>query len=209
MIFRNRPAAPPCLTEITRNKKKWGAVENQVAWGLQYKAKRDNPAKSNDFIWATYNGTEVNKLIIDDLMLMTQNHCAFCDFFPIKQPGPTIEHFRPTSIYPLESHLWDNLFYCCSSCQKKGQRFAHNLLKPDEIGYDFIGFFICTFSGSAIILEPNPRATNQDQERAKITIELYGLNNFDRPEDRYRVWMQYLDSNNPVVDEFAYRFLFD
>jgi hypothetical protein len=70
MIFRNRVAAPQCLTEITRNTKKWGNVQNQVAWGLQYKAKRDNPAKSNDFNWATYNGTEVNKLIIDDLMLI-------------------------------------------------------------------------------------------------------------------------------------------
>lgn len=62
--------------------------------------------------------------------------------------------------------------------------------------------------GKQFFLEPNPRITNEDQKRAKIIIELYGLNDFDRPEDRYRVWKQFDDSNNPVIDEFAYRFLF-
>lgn len=208
MIFRNRPAAPPCLTEITRNKNKWGAVENQVAWGLQYEAKINNPNKSNKFTWAKYKNVEVNKLIIGDLMFMTQNHCSFCDGYPLKQMGATIEHFRPKSLFPQHSYLWINLFYCCNACQKKGERFDNRLLKPDVVGYNFFNFFICRNNGQAIFIEPNPRATQNEQQSAIITIELYGLNDSDRPEDRFRVWIQYNDSNNPVIDEFAYRFLF-
>jgi uncharacterized protein (TIGR02646 family) len=139
---------------------------------------------------------------------MTQNHCAFCDIFPLRQSGRTIEHYRPKSIFPRESHLWTNLFYCCHSCQEKGERFNEALLKPDVQAYDFSAFFICEIDGEAIILKPNPRATNPNQNRASITIQIYGLNDFERPEDRYRVLRQFNDSISPVVDEFPYRFLF-
>lgn len=208
MIFRRRPESPACLTQTTRSWKKYGNVQNQVAWGLQYEEKRNDNTKSNDFKWASFNGTRVNLLIEDDLKDMTQNHCAFCDFFPLRQPGRTIEHFRPKSLFPRDSHLWSNLFYCCHSCQEKGEQFDKSLLKPDEEDYDFSRFFICRFDGDAIYLKPNPRATDQEQNSASITIDLYGLNRFERPEDRFRVWRQFNDSNNPIIDEFPYRFLF-
>jgi len=208
MIFRLRPDTPQFLTEITRNHRRYGKVENQVAWGLQYEANILDPNKSNKFNWATYNRRRVNQLIEDNLKNMTQNHCAFCDIFPLRQSGRTIEHYRPKSMFPRESHLWTNLFYCCHSCQEKGERFDEALLKPDVQAYDFSAFFICEIDGEAIILKPNPRATIPNQDRASITIQIYGLNDFERPEDRYRVLRQFNDSISPVVDEFPYRFLF-
>lgn len=209
MIFRRRPVAPTCLTESHTRIKMYRGIENQVAWGLQYEAKRNDIKKSNDFKWATYQGQKVNQLIEDDLRNMTQNHCAFCDFFPLRQPGRTIEHFRPKTHFPTQSHLWTNLFYCCHSCQEKGEQFHVSLLKPDEVGYDFSSFFVCRFDGEAIFIEPNPRGSIDEQTGAETTISLYGLNRFDRPEDRFRVWRQFNDSNNPIIDEFPYRYLFD
>ncbi len=210
MIFRQRTIAPSCLTEIAKGtlNNRYGAIENQLAWGLQYESKIKNPLKSNDFQWATYQGQKVNQLIEDDLRNMTQNHCAFCDIFPLRQSGRTIEHFRPKTRFPKESHLWTNLFYCCHACQEKGEQFDENLIKPDEVGYEFSSFFVCRFDGDAIYIKPNPRRTDQEQNSANVTIELYGLNRFDRPEDRFRVWRQFNDSNNPTIDEFPYRFLF-
>ena len=208
MIFRQRPETPACLMATTKFKIRYGEVQNQVAWGLQYEAKINDPSKSNDFQWAIYQGQKVNQLIEDDLKDMTQNHCAFCDIFPLKQSGRTIEHFRPKLRFPRESHLWTNLFYCCHACQEKSEEFHESLLKPDEVGYEFNRFFIYWLDGEAIFIKPNPRRTDQEQIRANITIELYGLNRFDRPEDRFRVWRQFNDSNNPVIDEFPYRFLF-
>lgn len=208
MIFRQRPAAPACLTEVTRLKKYIGN-QNQVAWGLQYRDKRNNDEKSNTFSWATYKGQKVNQLIEDDLKNMTQNHCAFCDGFPVKQLGSTIEHFRPKTRFPELSHTWDNLFYCCNACQNsKQENFNENLLKPDVLGYDFTRFFICTFDGEAILLSPNPRASDQDRLSAEITIRLYGLNDLERPEDRFRVWSQFRDLITQEVDDFRYRYLF-
>ena len=87
MIFRVRPEPHSCLTQTTRYRKRYGNVQNQVAWGLQYEAKITDSTKSNDFEWATFNGTRVNQLIEDDLKDMTQNHCAFCDIFPLRQSG--------------------------------------------------------------------------------------------------------------------------
>jgi len=206
MIYRERPIAPTCLTETTRHYKKYGNVQNQVAWGLQYEAKRNDTSKSNDFAWATFKGKKVSQLIEDDLKDMTQNHCAFCDFFPLR--GRTIEHFKPKGQFPKESYLWENLFFCCGDCQKKGERYDISILKPDIEGFEFDKYFICQFDGEAILMKPNPRAATVDQRRSEITIELYGLNHFGQPEDRYRAWRQYLDSKNPIIDEFPYRFLF-
>ncbi len=138
---------------------------------------------------------------------MTQNHCAFCDICPIKQAGATIEHFRPTSKFPLLACTWTNLFYCCHACnEQKGEEFEETLLKPDEEGYSFDYFFVINFSSYK--LEPNPQRSEAEQKRAKDTIRLYGLNDLDRPEDRESVLARYLDSNNPDKDRFPYRYLF-
>jgi len=209
MILRQRPEPPQCLTEITRFHRTYGQIQNQVAWGLRYQAKRNDSNMSDEFQWATYNNVKVNLHIEDDLKNMTQNHCAFCDIFPLRQSGRTIEHFRPKTRFPAQSHLWVNLFYCCYSCQSsKQEQFEEGLLKPDEVDYNFERYFIYSLDGEAIMLKPNPRATLAEQERTNITINLYGLNKFERPEDRFRVWRQFNDSNHPIIDEFPYRFLF-
>lgn len=208
MIFRQRPAAPACLTEETTLKRYIGN-QNQIAWGLQYADKRANQNKRNDFKWATYKRQKVNQLIEGTLKNMTQNHCAFCDGYPVKQLAKTIEHFEPKTMFPEKSHLWTNLFYCCFNCQNsKLENYSNLLLKPDLLSYSFERYFIYRADGEAVNLHPNPRATENDQRRAKITIDLYGLNEHERPEDRFRVWRQFNDSNNPIIDEFPYRFLF-
>lgn len=208
MIFRNRPDPPECLTETTRHHKKHGLVENQIAWGLNY-AERKRKKLNCEFKWATYNGEKLNNLLESTLRLLTQNHCAFCDIFPLLQSGRTIEHFKPKSVYPEASHLWINLFYCCNACQiTKMERFHESLLKPDQVEYSFNKYFVCQINDAAIFILPNPRASNEDRLRAETTINIYGFNNLQRPEARYTVLMQFNDSNNPEIDNFSYRFLF-
>lgn len=207
MMPQECPQAPDFLTQETTTLR-WGKIENQEKWGLQYQAKLNHPNKKNDFQWATYQGKRVNSLLAPLLRKITNNHCSFCDIFPLQQSGGTIEHFRPKKQFPLLSHVWENLFYCCHRCQEKGERFDGTLLKADEIDYQFDTFFICRTNNKRIFIQANPRANTTNQERAQTTIDLYGLNKFERPEARWLTLVQFQDCNNPIVEDFSYRFLF-
>ncbi len=187
MIETPRPESPQCLKE------------NYKKWGKEYKANLEiNPNYS--FHW--HNRRD---LIDDTLFLMTANHCSFCDIQPLKASGPTIEHFRPKNKSPLLSYYWGNLFYCCSNCQKKGTRFSKKLLKPDQVSYKFLDYFIYNYSTGMI--KPNPARNSFDQERADLTIELYGLNDWGRPDERIKERQKFLDASNPNINDYSYRFI--
>lgn len=209
MIFRQRPEAPACLTEEYTGLKRYRENQNQVAWGLQYADKRTNQNRRNDFQWAKYKGQKVNQLIEDDLKNMTQNHCAFCDGYPLSNKGSSIEHFEPKSIFPEKSYFWTNLFYCCYLCQgTKLEKYNDFLLKPDDIDYSFEKYFIYKNDNEAITLHPNPRASENDQSRAEITIKLFGLNQHERSEARYKELVKFESSTRNIIDDWSYRFLF-
>ena len=188
-----RPLCPPWLADI------WEAKSRQ------WEAKLDNPNKSNDWSWYEHEGEKINKRLLQPLRDMTADHCAFCDGFPMKRIGKTVEHFKPKSTYPLEAYKWENLFLCCRNCQEKNDEFDEQLLKPDEFDYEFNRFFDYDFNTG--FLNPNKWSSAADQQRAEITIRIYRLNEFEHPEDRLMTFRQYYDSNNPVIDEFSYRFI--
>lgn len=123
----------------------------------------------------------LNHILRPILAAQTQQHCSFCDSFPIEPPGKeTIEHFRPKSTYEERAYEWDNLFLACSCCQSaKGEDFDDALLKPDEDGFEFDDWFLADLTDGK--LEPHPGLLGVERNRAKMTIELYGL---DSPEQR-------------------------
>lgn len=176
--------------------------DNCKKWGREYKQKLDDPNSNDNFSWkGKYQE------ITDELFALTKNHCCFCDLHPLKASGASVEHFRPKSTFPLVSYVWGNLFYCCTNCQKKGNRFPldFRLLKPDQISYSFNHFFIFSFSTG--IIKPNPARNFEDQMQAKKNIELYGLNKYGRPEARIAEYKKFLDANNPDIENYSYRFI--
>jgi uncharacterized protein (TIGR02646 family) len=197
VIETPRTEAPQCLKE------------NYKYWGKEYKGNLEaNPNYS--FHWHSRRDE-----IEDALFLMTANHCSFCDIQPLRASGATIEHFRPknSSIlrnkFPLLAYYWGNLFYCCSNCQKKGTRFSRNLLKPDKISYSFRHYFIYNYSTG--IIDPNPARSVDDREKAKITIDLYGLNKWGRPDERVKERNCFLEDRelgkNKDIKDYSYRFI--
>lgn len=188
-----RPKAPDWL------------IKNWKKWGERFKQKLDNSKKKNEFTWYSYKKEKVNKLLYPILRNLTQNHCSFCDGFPLQQTGETIEHFKPKSKFPLLSYQWKNLYISCHNCQQKLDEFNDFLLKPDNRNYKFSEYFIFNYSSGEI--KENPAKPLSNQQKAKETIRIYRLNDFGRPEDRKRVFKQFNDSNNPVIDDFAYRFM--
>ncbi len=180
---------------------------NYKKWGKRYKAKRNNPTKSDKFIWATYQGQKVNVLLLPILRIETNSHCSFCDGFPLEATGETIEHFRPKSSFPLLSYLWANLLYCCKYCnEKKGENSERRLIKPNDINYSFEKYFLFDYDSGKI--ESNPGLSADEFLKADNTIRLYGLNEHNRPKWRKKFLKMYLEFENPDIEDFPYRFIF-
>ena len=180
--------------------------EKSEKWGIRYKERRDQNPNAL-FFWTRHNNQRINLLLLPILMRMTQDHCSFCDGFPVETVSAnSIEHFRPKTLFPLFAFVWENLFYCCSKCQEsKLERFDEKLLKPDISDYSFEYYFQYDTKTGEII--PNPDRLENDVQRAEKTIEFYGLNEYGRPKARKRTIRQFLDSGNPFLNEFPYRFI--
>jgi uncharacterized protein (TIGR02646 family) len=180
---------------------------NYKRWGRRYKAKRENPDRSNLFVWATYQGQRVNLRLLPFLRTETNCHCSFCDGFPLDATGETIEHFRPKSIFPRLSYVWTNLFYCCKYCnESKQENPERNLLKPDNINYSFEKYFLFDYDSGKI--EVNPALITPDRIKAENTILIYGLNEYNRPYRRKSFLKLFQNTNNPDIEDFPYRFIF-
>ncbi len=191
----NRPPAPDWLEE------------GYEQWGIEWKEKYERTGKSASFTWRGNKNKGYHDLL-HELSLMTKDHCSFCDAFPMGGRIPkTIEHFRPKTKFYLLAYKWSNLFLCCGNCQKKGDRFDENLLKPDEDDYSFDEYFLIEWDTGKLI--PNGGKSVESQERARITIELYRLNEDAKPEDRLRELEHFTQSDSPDLDEWAYRFFLE
>ncbi len=176
-------------------------------WGKEWKRTYTETGQSREFRWHQHKNHGYADLV-EQLSTMTQNHCSFCDAYPMgARLKYTIEHFRPKTKYPLLAYTWANLFLCCYNCQEKEEEFDRKLLKPDKDDYYFDDYFeIDWMTGE---LRPNRVASQEKQERAKITIQLYRLNANGKPEDRLEELEKFLDSHNPEIDQWAYRFFIE
>jgi uncharacterized protein (TIGR02646 family) len=177
-------------------------VDRWEAWGIDWERRRlENPGAG--FNWRQFNGTPVNQLLLPSLKAQTQDHCSFCDSFPVSPPSiDTIEHFRPKSTFPRDAYRWDNLYFCCMYCQQKFDDFHEDLLRPDADDYDFDQYFRWDFTQGTI--EINKHASTENQRRADVTIRLYKLNE-GHPTLRKLEMRRRKQGQGDPLDEFAYR----
>ena len=171
-------------------------------WGLEWEERR-NQAPSPSFNWRVIDGEKVNHKLLPFLKQQTQDHCSFCDAFPVAPPSiETVEHFRPKSAFPKEAYHWLNLYFCCMYCQQKGDDFDEGLLRPDAADYDFDNYFRWDFTTGR--MEVHTLASEQDQQRAEVTIRLYRLNEW-HPRLR-KLAMQHRSADQAISpDELPYR----
>jgi uncharacterized protein (TIGR02646 family) len=136
--------------------------------------------------------------------LCNNDHCAYCDCHPLKDDrGFEIDHFKPKIPFFLEAFTYTNLFPCCRECNKKGNKYNVLLVKPDEIGYQFEDFFrYDSFTGEIL---PNPLKSEENQNRALKTIELFRLNIGAKPGNRMKAIRKEIKSDTPF-DERPYRY---
>jgi len=198
MRFQKRGGAPAILQT---HGAKWTAL-----WVKRRQAYQADPhKKAPSFAWPTTDGTTVNVRLIPLLKAQTQDHCSFCDSYPVEPPGKdTIEHFKPKTTFSEDAFAWENLFFCCPCCQDaKKENYDALLLKPDAGGYAFDDWFLADLTNGE--MQPHPKLAGEKLERAKKTIKLYGLDSEEQRSAR-RLWIHHYgpqlnlgDRNSDVV----------
>ncbi len=163
------------------------------------------------FYWNKYpnsSGTPISHFIIKELLDVSNYHCAYCEKFPLWSSDETIDHFKPKSSYPLGAYQWANLFPACDNCQTcKLNKFSVELLKPDEINFNFNKYFMVDYTTFKILA--NPRAIKFDRKRANKTIEIFNLNEKAHLISRRHQFQRYHGIlENREINDFAYRYLF-
>ncbi len=175
-----------------------------MKWADDYVKSRANNPKFK-FSW---RDNVCYQAIRSALTQMTQERCAFCDGPIGSESRETVEHFKPKRRFPQLAYAWDNLFPCCDKCQSfKLDQFDEAILKPDALDYIFHHYFTVNYHTGDI--EPSPHVNENAQHRAKITLEIYGLNASKRKTMRLREWRNYTNEPNPHIDDFNYRYFLE
>jgi len=192
MRKQKRPREPE---EFAANSKRWNAQ-----WA---KLRESNPDAR--FTWYKVNGVSAREIALPPLRAMNQEHCSFCDCYPLyDRSREPIEHFRPKSWIEFyrDAFSWENLYYSCDRCQaSKGEQWNPLLLRPDAEDYSFDDYFEFDFTTGS--MRPNLTADTGRKERARITIELYGLDEQARRRSRLESADQYVEGQN--LDLYSYR----
>jgi uncharacterized protein (TIGR02646 family) len=191
------------MIKIVRLKPPTWLAENWQRWGREYEIKREN---GGSFSW-TLEGIDIRAELLTSLRKMTSDHCSYCDGFPMESMlGDTIDHFKPKSLFPRDAYSWENLFLCCYVCQKRLNEYEILLVRPDFDDYSFESYFVYNTENGEV--EPNSHSNVQDQERARYTIKVFKLNDFNRPNSRKMFFRKFINDANAVIDEYPFRFLY-
>ena len=193
-IDRTKVGKPKCLEEKAES------------WTNKLIEKRkENPKYWN---WHEYKNEKVEHILTIVLSELTNKHCSYCDIRPLVKGGikPSIDHFKPKSLFPELAFEWSNLFLSCYQCQEyKGSKYPETEpLKPDNLNYEFDYWFEINWETNEI--KPNPLRSLEEQKRANITINWLGLNKDDRPVIRGEELEKY---NGENLEDYSYRFFLE
>lgn len=132
-----------------------------------------------------FNSKTHPKEIVEELLKSTDYHCSYSDKKIMDARFAAIDRFVPKSLRPELADEWDNLFAVDRYVEMtKGGRYDDKMLNPSETDYDFDRYF--SIDDENLWLIPNPEATENDIERANITIKILGLNHPQIVQDRKR-----------------------
>lgn len=173
-----------------------------------YVSKRQSKP-NHEFKWPKSEGRSLKAVTLAALVEMTQNHCSYCDGYPLgSMSRKEIDHFKPKSLPEFYNLVcaWENLFVTCNFCNNaKRTQWEPALLRPDEDDFAFDRYFLYdAYHGT---LEPSPAASADHQQRACRTIEILDLNRDGLCEARKAAAKNYLRIPTEELADWGFRFL--
>lgn len=181
---------------------------NWEIWGDRYKTNR-LANNGHSFNWPQIGSIKLNQLLFPILKAQTQDHCSYCDGFPLGTADNTIDHFKPKSDtrFYKEVCAWPNLYIACADCQKlKGTQYDDLLLRPDDLEYEFNNFY--TYNSTYHKIEILPNLIGVAKERAEMTLKIFGFNHPAFCKSRQISFERFMGNANPILDDFGFRFIF-
>jgi len=201
-LDRGISAAPLCLTKQVSGEPNF--LRKGKAWKIRYE--RDGDA--NAFSWGSHQYKNNSEHIVEALSPISQNHCFYCDVNRLVYGvmRPEIDHFCPKTNRPIKAYYYQNLFLCCSTCNgyKLTKYNRKALLKFDDPYYTFDKYYFLDFDSGEVRVRKDVSWTEQKQ--ARYTLFVLGINKDARPVTRRKELDKYLDSRNPQINDFSYRF---
>lgn len=172
----------PLLSKIPTLKK---LEENWEKWGVE--------CLNGTRKWRS--DTPLYLEIRNTLETISNMHCMLCDCYPLGAgPRKTIEHYFPKAEYPCFTFLWENLFYCCDTCQSAANRiklFEYSL-KPDNQNYSFDDYFYYDHISAKLKVYENLEADFPDEyAKADLFLKRYDINNEERRISRRGTFSNY------------------
>ena len=197
----------PCPNILLESHSKRNPKPRWVVYGEMYHKKRqDNP--SFEFIFPQIKGLKLNRILVPILMKATDNHCSYCDDFPLLSADKTIDHFKPKSKFYNEVCQWENLYIACGHCQNvKASQFDDMLLRPDDEDYDFHHYFVYDYSTHKICVRDD--LVGDKLERAEITHKILDFNYEGMVESRRLSYDGFVDKPNYPKELLKHRFIFE
>jgi uncharacterized protein (TIGR02646 family) len=139
-----------------------------------------------------------HKSVKDSLKAAQHQKCCFCER---KEEMGDIEHFRPKSHYYWLAYDWDNLFFCCPTCNRSYKKDLFPLFDESKRAYSHLDDISLE---EPLFIHPEksepekyieyrgykPHAIN-DNQKGLITIQKTGLDRIFFSEDREQWYQMY------------------
>lgn len=184
-------------------------IDKWKEWGVDYRKKRELKP-GYQFQWPPLKGKRLNLHLLPVLKSLTQDHCSYCDGYPLMSSDHTIDHFGPKSnpLFYDEVCKWENLYVSCNRCQgAKKEQYSPKLLRPDEETYRFLDYFVYDYATHRV--EINTAASPEHQERARVTRKIFDLNEPGLLIARRKAFQRFAGTTDPELDDFDFRFMFE
>ena len=194
----------PCPTILLEPYSKTNPKPRWIVYGERY-AVQTNRSYYN---YPKIDKKKLNHLLLPILMEQTDDHCSYCDGFPLMNADTTIEHFKPKSKFPEDVCNWENLYVACSHCQSvKGEQFDDLLLRPDDITYHFEAYFFYDYTEHKIKILPN--LPPDKLEKAEKTCKILDFNHKAMVESRRQSYEGFWDKPDYPRVLLKHRFIFE
>ena len=199
-----RNASPNCLTNIIAGEQIF--IRKGISWKNNYLLN----GNANRFGWGTFQLQPRARLIVNQLSLISLNHCFYCDakWVQYGHIAPEIDHFCPKTVRPFKAYYYPNLFLSCGSCNGyKGNKFSRSLLKFDSPNYSFDDYFFIDFESGKIRVRTDISIENRYS--ARYTLTVLGINKDARPETRLEELANFENAANKELQRYNFRYFLE
>ncbi len=135
------------------------------------------------------------------LLIMTENHCSYCDEHFWETKKLEVEHFKPKAKFPELEKKYSNLYLSCNSCNKHKKQIYPKIepIRPDDRNYEFSKFFYFEpDTGNIKVLGNN--------EKAEQALNYLNLNRSSLKQARFdfcKIWAE----KDKRPDLLSFRFI--